>query len=325
MSVTQRGNGWQVYVKHGDHRYRKTFSTKEEASVQEALVRQAFKLGKDLPVGAAVASNYTFSDAADKCYEMHWRGTRSEDKVILNMKQLIKWFGKSRPVGDISTDLIDDFIMFEKNKRSSNGTINRKLATLSKIIRHAHEGGRLNRMPVFHRQREGNTRVRWLTKEEEKACIDLMFSWGATDLVDAFIVSIDTGIRRGEMLRIKASDVSKEGLYVYQTKNDQPRIVPLTARARQALSDRAQRMDGLLFPYNDQWERSTWERLRNHLSMPDVVWHTLRHTTCSRLVQGGMPLTHVKEWMGHKTIITTMRYSHLAPKHLQQGVSLLED
>lgn len=325
MSVSQRGNGWQVYVKVGDQRFRKTFSTKEEASVQEALVRQAFKLGKPVPTTGTSSSSFCLSEAMEKCYQMHWQGSRSEDKVILNMRLLERWFGKRRPITDITTDLIDDFIKAEKDRRSSNATINRKLATLSKVLRHAHEIGRLPTMPVFHRQKENVGRIRWVTKEEESAIIALIESWGLHDLLDAFIVSIDTGIRKGELFRIKATDITDEGLYVHVTKNDNPRIVPLTKRARAVLEKRATLFDGLLFPYSHTWERTTWDRIRGHLGLDDVVWHTLRHTTCSRLVQGGMPLPHVKEWMGHKTIITTMRYAHLAPKHLQQGLNLLEE
>ncbi len=40
------------------------------------------------------------------------------------------------------------------------------------------------------------------------------------------------------------------------------------------------------------------------------------HTCASRLVQRGVPLKVVQEWMGHKAINMTMRYAHLAPANL---------
>ena len=54
--------------------------------------------------------------------------------------------------------------------------------------------------------------------------------------------------------------------------------------------------------------------------MPD----TLRHTCASRLVQAGVGLPVVKEWLGHKTNSLTMRYAHLAPKNLLDMVHVLE-
>lgn len=325
MSVKQRGNGWQVYVRSGDTRFRKTYSTKEEATVQEALVRQAVALGKPIPESSVSFAGVTLREAANKCYEMHWRGTKSEGNTIQYIKQLEEWFGKHLVVSEINTQLIDDFILSEKQRGSANATINRKLAALSKILRHQLELGKVQAMPVIHRQKEGKNRIRWLTKEEERVIIDTMLQWGLTDLLDAFVVSIDTGIRKGELLKIRSTDISSEGLYLGDTKNGDPRLVPLTKRAREVLERRQGVHSTRLFPFTYDWDRSIWDRVRNHLELDDVVWHTLRHTTCSRLVQGGLPLTHVKEWMGHRAIQTTMRYAHLAPKHLRQGVSLLEE
>ena len=53
--------------------------------------------------------------------------------------------------------------------------------------------------------------------------------------------------------------------------------------------------------------------------------HILRHTCASRLVQAGVNLQTVCEWLGHSSIDMTMRYAHLAPDHLQDALSVLED
>ena len=47
-----------------------------------------------------------------------------------------------------------------------------------------------------------------------------------------------------------------------------------------------------------------------------VVFHTLRHTFASWLVQEGVSLYVVQRLMGHKSIRMTERYSHLAPDNL---------
>lgn len=322
MSVTKRGHSYQAYVKVGDQRLRKTFSTKGEAELWEVQARQALKAGKSVPVINKGSTTISLAQAADDCYQLHWRGSKSEHKVIQNIEMLKGYFGKVLPITSITTSAIDEFILQQKRENKANGTINRKLATLSKILRNAHEKGHITKMPVFHRQKEGKNRIRWLTKDEEKVIIETMEAWGLYDMKDAFIVSIDTGLRVSELVGLAKSDVLKEGVLVGESKNGESRLVPLTTRARDILESRMN-LDRL-FPEGTAWMRSPWERIRNHLELDDVVWHTLRHTTCSRLVQGGVPLTHVKEWMGHKTIITTMRYAHLAPNHLQEMVGVLE-
>lgn len=49
--------------------------------------------------------------------------------------------------------------------------------------------------------------------------------------------------------------------------------------------------------------------------------HCLRHTCASRLVQSGVGIRVVQEWLGHKTIQMTMRYAHLSPTSLHEAAA----
>jgi site-specific recombinase XerD len=55
-----------------------------------------------------------------------------------------------------------------------------------------------------------------------------------------------------------------------------------------------------------------------------VVFHTLRHTYASWLVENGVDLYTVKELMGHKNLAMTERYSHLGQNTLKAAVQKLE-
>ena len=79
-----------------------------------------------------------------------------------------------------------------------------------------------------------------------------------------------------------------------------------------------------VIPFKTYWYRDRWDRLRHILKLDDAPWHTLRHTTASRLVQRGVQLVVVKEIMGHRSIHTTMRYAHLQPANLVDAISVLE-
>ncbi len=54
-----------------------------------------------------------------------------------------------------------------------------------------------------------------------------------------------------------------------------------------------------------------------------VVFHTLRHTFASLLVQNGVPIYTVKKLMSHKDIKSTMRYAKLAPDNGMDDVKAL--
>lgn len=56
-----------------------------------------------------------------------------------------------------------------------------------------------------------------------------------------------------------------------------------------------------------------------------IVFHSLRHTYASWLVQKGVPLYTVQKLMGHKTVIMTQRYAHLAPDQGKEAAKILSE
>jgi hypothetical protein len=57
----------------------------------------------------------------------------------------------------------------------------------------------------------------------------------------------------------------------------------------------------------------------------DFVFHVCRHTCATRLLDAGVHLLVMKEWLGHKNIETTMRYSHVKPENLSAALAKLGD
>jgi integrase len=55
-----------------------------------------------------------------------------------------------------------------------------------------------------------------------------------------------------------------------------------------------------------------------------VVFHSLRHTFASWLVQMGKPLYTVSQLLGHSDVKMTMRYAHLAPDTQRAAAMELE-
>ena len=326
MSVNQRGASWQVDVKHKGKRVRAQFASYDEAIKYEEAARLALKEGKPVPpTGSASGQVTTLAQLFRKVYLLHWKGTKAEHKHLANIKLWERFLGSNISISEITTQVLDDYILMMKENNKANATINRHLATISKAMTYAADNRLISYKPKINRQKEGQGRIRYLSRDEEKAILNQLTSMGMDDLKDAFIVSIDVGCRFSELMKLTASDIKKQGVYLTDRKAGNHSVIPLTERARAILKRRAAfHPEGKLFPYSGDWIRSPYTRVLNILGLDDVVWHTLRHTTCSRLVQGGMPLVHVKEWMGHKAIQTTMRYAHLSTAHLSSGVSILD-
>ena len=56
----------------------------------------------------------------------------------------------------------------------------------------------------------------------------------------------------------------------------------------------------------------------------DLRWHDLRHEYASRLVEKGVPLSQVRDLLGHASIVTTERYDNQKPEALMAAARLLE-
>lgn len=326
MSVKPRGNSWQAYVSIGGVKHRKSFSTVEEATLWEAQVRHAEKVGLPIPNKAPNGSgtcNMTLGEAMENANEMFWRGGNSEQQYAYLINTIRRVFGAKTDIEDITTNRIDDWIVRMKQQGKAASTINKYLNVVSRSLRLAHEQERLSKLPKIRRQKEPEGKIRYYSKDEEQLILLTLKSWGKDYLYDAAIVACDTGFRAGELLKIE-DNLHKLGnrwaAYVANRKNGGDLSIPLTDRSLEILNRRR----FTKHPSKDSTCRRVWTRLRNQLHLEDTCWHTWRHTCASRLVQGGMDIYKVKEWMGHKDIKQTMRYAHLAPTSIVNGCDILE-
>ncbi len=275
----------------------------------------------------------TLKTAVAVAERTRWDGSKSLRTTMINAIDIIKFFGGDTLVSDIETEDIDNFVDHLVARGITNGTINRKLSVLSVLIKTAEENGRNTAKPTIRRKREYRGRERFLTREEEERLLAILEHWGKLDIRDAVIVLLDTGMRCGELLRIRREDLdftqSKHGIVtLWETKTDRPRSCPMTTRVAKVMRRRlAKSDDERLFPYTDAWLRHTWDRAKAYLGLEDdaqFVPHILRHTCASRLVQLGVPIQLIQQWMGHSSLQSTMRYAHLSPKQLFGVVDILE-
>lgn len=138
-----------------------------------------------------------------------------------------------------------------------------------------------------------------------------------------------TGCRASEVSAMRVSDIHLgEQFCTCRGKGDKERVVPLGRRAIAALHawidgprrQFATRAGGsswaVLSSRGNRLSRMRiWEIVRLHAEqagMPtDIGPHTLRHSFATHLVAGGVDLRHVQEMLGHASIATTQRYTHV--------------
>jgi len=325
MSIKQRGKGFEAYVAKGDKRYRKIFKSHEDAAQWEAKIKLALLEGRDPTEVYTPSGSWTLGQAVDETYKAIWQGSKGASTAYKNSMACISFFGANVSLSAITTLELQNFVSHLKEQGNSNATCNRKLAALSRCMSYARQCNKLNVMPHIPRQKEAQGRLRWLSDVEEQRMLAIADAWSLSYLRDAIVILVDTGIRVGELLKLRCEDVYDDRIVLIDTKNHKTHVVPLTNRASETLSKlKTLAVQGEVYPTSYETLQAHFNRATEHLEMDGVTIHTLRHTFASRLVQKGVPLQVVSTLLNHTTLTMTMRYAHLAPLNLTDAISKLE-
>ena len=329
MTIKARDKGWQATVHHRGRRWRRQFDVYQEAEQWEAQARADVLQGKE-PARERqyISSNTpkTLGDIIAYTAVHEWADKKSSEHLVRNAELVGDIMGMDTDVRHINNVSIDNLIQSLKQQGNGNGTINRKLASLSKCLTTAVHLGVIDKKPRIKRLREALNRVRWYSDDELERMIQFCISQGNARFGLWLRFQADTGLRFSETLSLRWEDIQDNVAVLTDTKGDKPRGVPLTKGAqdavRNAYGNRGP-FDWATKSHIRQW----WNRIRLHMQWDDdkqAVPHALRHTFVSRLVQRGVPILSVKELAGHKTIDVTLKYAHLAPHNLKSAIDVLE-
>lgn len=154
-------------------------------------------------------------------------------------------------------------------------------------------------------------------------------------LMPMILLSINTGLRQGELFNLKWSMVDlSEGSIILSgniTKNNTSRYIPLNNEAMglmQNLYKNSALKEGLVFPSKNNQPfnniKRSWSSVLNKAQIKDFRWHDLRHHFASKLVMAGVDLNTARELLGHSDIKMTLRYAHLAPEYKINAVKKID-
>ena len=143
--------------------------------------------------------------------------------------------------------------------------------------------------------------------------------WAILELIYA------TGIRVSEACSLTTSSVDPAALTVRVLgKGDKERTVPFGIPARDALDQWTVRArpslavgtDALFVgakggPIDPRVVRAMIHRMCARAGVRDIAPHGLRHSAATHLLQGGADLRAVQEILGHSSLATTQRYTHV--------------
>jgi integrase len=147
------------------------------------------------------------------------------------------------------------------------------------------------------------------------------------------LISLNTGMRRGELFDLKWSAVNFHTKTITAagatTKTSDTRHIPMNKETVRVLEEwkKLAGKSRYVFPSQGGGRledvKSAWLKLLERANIERFRWHDMRHDFASRLVMAGVPLNTVRDLLGHADIKMTLRYAHLAPGTKAAAVELI--
>lgn len=210
-----------------------------------------------------------------------------------------------------------DFAKYRDARRAegkAENTVRLELALISHLFEIARKEwgmeGLRNPISNITMPAGSNKRERRLSPDEEKAILEHL---GGPYMAPIASLAVETAMRRGELLALTWADVdlAKGVARLHDTKNSDPRDVPLSIRAIAILKALPRQLDAgaAVFPLSPDVVTREFRQACKAAGIDNLHFHDLRHEAVSRICDK-LPMHEAMRVTGHKTPSMLMRYYH---------------
>jgi integrase len=323
VSLFKRGNVWWTYfyidgIRHqestgaGNRRQAESVELKLKS---EANARrfQLVQYDPDLTV-AALAARF-LADAEVRPHH------------VWHLKALLPFFG-DLPVVRLNRNMAREFRAWRKRQGVTDATINRALSVLRHILFWALDESLIAANPMARVPLVAERRLKRpvMTLSEEDALLPLL----SDHLRGIVTAALDTGMRRGEILKQRWEDVdlSRKLLLVSSSKTagGESREIPLNKRLLE-LFEQNRRSEGFVFTHNGKalsWIRKGFLGGIKRAGLRHFRFHDLRHTFNTRLMEAGVIADIRMALMGHSSGDVHSIYTHVELPAKRKAIVQLE-
>lgn len=321
----------------------KTFDTLPEARAYRDGQNYAASLDKvessifESRINKAQGKDFTFSKAIKKyrkektAHKKGWdsEGTRLDRLLRLPAADMPLYMIHRPQLLNLLKDIRDGIgqqVKGVKQHKVSDATVKRYYNLIRHIFQTAvDEWKKIDKNPFdelasSERPKGGKARDRRLQGNEYSQLLDKLQGEAKAIMV----LCVETAMRKGEVMSLEWQniDFKKRTAKLFDTKNGEDRVVPLSSTAVAMLESLKKKDEdekvvtlqrGKVFSIGEMAFRYQWRKAREAINAPDLRIHDLRHEATSQLFEKGLNVLEAAAVTGHKSLSMLKRYTHLNP------------
>ena len=319
----ERNGYWYVDIHNRGRRTRGSLGTR----VKEVALAAARRIERDLAEGRKPFGHFNLKSLLDAYLVYCDRIRRNAETTLYNKRIYIKrylgYFGNV-PIEGITRGEIEGYL---QGRNAGVPTLNRELTTLRHALNYAVDLNHLERNPA--------ARIPLLPEERKPirvlstAELYTYFTWcraNDTLLYDISVIAFNTGLRRGDILKIRGEDIDlgRELLTVAVSKTKRPLYMPLNDIVLAVLRRRNRK--GYIFPGQEGLPlRGFKRRFTRAVRETSIkfVFSDFRKNCATALADAGADAFTIQKILGHSKITTTERYVEVADQKKRAALARL--
>jgi integrase len=236
-------------------------------------------------------------------------------------------FGRKEPKDIIPLDV--DRLRIQLSKKKAPGTVKNVLELLRRIVNFGVKKQLCPRLGfIIEMPRVNNEKTEDLTPDELTKLLKAIEKDSNTMAANMMKMALFTGMRRGEMFKLKWKDVdfNRDFIIIRDPKGGPDQKIPLNDATKELLESHPRTKSPYVFP--GRWGRQRTDikhqvnRIKDDAGLPKDfrALHGLRHAYASMLASSGeVDLYTLQKLLTHKSPLMTQRYAHLRDDALKRA------
>lgn len=231
----------------------------------------------------------------------------------------------SMPLRGLEAEDVEGWIA-DRQREVSGASINRDIQLLGPVFKHGMKKKWIEANPLKGVTKPKNPAPRdvRITDADAEAVVQALGYVRGTQpltkrerLAVAFLLALETGMRRGELLRTRWVNV--HAVYIHLpadiNKNRHKRDVPLSSAARELVGLLSRDADTLFGDLADDTADALFRDARKVAKLPELHFHDTRHEAVTRLARK-LPLLDLARMIGHRDLNSLKVYYNATPEEI---------